>query len=73
MQDNAYSSREVSNIKMAIGIEGIDFSQYQRYFALALIEKKMAFGGGSSVRPVQLNGCSIDDWKDVEDNFGKLY
>lgn len=63
----------MGGIKIAMGIEGIDFSESKRYFNLILVEKKMELGGNSSLTELVLSPCEAEDWQDLGENFDLLF
>ena len=45
IQDNPYDDNEITDIKFAIGIDGLDFSDSKRYFNLILTVKNSPLHG----------------------------
>lgn len=58
---------------MAIGVLGLDFSEAQRYFNIILKVTNMPLGGMPTQTEISLTSCSLGDWQDLGDNFGKLF
>ena len=58
---------------MAIGIDGIDFSDTQRHFNIILEQSDRPFNQPPTKTVIPLSSCRSEDWVDLGTDFDKYF
>ena len=73
MQTDPYNTLIVEDLQLAIGIDGVDFTQTRRYFEIVLTHTSRPLGGSQTRTEVAMESCQIGNWENIGENFGKLF